>query len=385
MEILIAPNAFKGSLSAQIAAQMIEKAFMTVMGDKASCKLVPLADGGDGTTDIIIATTQAQTQYREVSNAIGNKIKAKIGFISECGIYQKAVIGIADASGIASLKKEEYAPLTASTYGTGQLISYAIEKGAKEILLGIGGSATTDAGVGILQALGFRFTDERGNEIEKGGQNLQYIAHVMFPPNITALQQVKIKILCDVDNPLLGEKGTARVFAPQKGASSEEIAILEKSLTHFSTFTRQYTNKDITTIKHGGAAGGTAAGLYAYLNVELVNGFEEIAKITNLENHIRKADLVITGEGKLDSQTLSGKVPYSLALLAKKHHKPIIGIFGQIESPDEVLSEPFTAVFATVNRLFDDNKQAILQSKESLYFTSLQVAQIISSFSFSTS
>ncbi len=341
MHILIAPNAFKNSLDATGAAEAIEKGFQRSRLD-CTTKLFPVADGGDGTADLLIKHICDTRVETIVQNPLGKNITVSFGWSEKNSI---AVIELAAASGLRLLQPHEYDPLKTTTFGTGELMLAAINKGAKRILLCIGGSATVDAGTGILRALGFRFTDVnarpddpvgRGNEIIYPAY-LKNIQDYSLPPGKMVFEKTEIIILCDVLNPLLGEYGAAAVFGPQKGASEKDIIILEEGLKCFRDLVLKKTGKDIAAVQYGGAAGGVAAGLYGLLNAKLENGIDYFLSITGFEEELKKATLVITGEGSIDRQTLQGKAPFGVAKKAKEYSKPVIGFAGKI--PDKTEKE----------------------------------------------
>jgi glycerate 2-kinase len=303
MHILIAPNAFKNSLDAGKAAEAINNGLMQ---SKLKCttQLFPVADGGDGTGSLLIEHLKAKRINTIVHDPLMRKIDSSFGMID-----QTAIIEMADASGLRLLKPSEYDPLNATTYGTGELILKAIEAKATTIILCIGGSATVDGGVGMLKALG----------------------------DLSSLNKPKkIVVLCDVENTLLGPEGSAAVFGPQKGASPSQVKQLEERLTRLRDITLKETGKDMAAIKHGGAAGGIAAALNVFLDAQLVNGIDYFLEITQFDKALDKADIVITGEGSLDRQTLRGKGPFGVAKKAKERSIKVIGLAGKISDEEEL-------------------------------------------------
>lgn len=325
MNILIAPNSMKGSLSAFSFADIVGKAFIDTAPSFFEIRKVPVADGGDHTAQVLMDTLGLDALEAQVSDPLGRPVKALFGYAN--GI---AMIEMANASGIKLLRPEELNPLKTSSYGTGQLILEAIRLGATKIYIGIGGSATVDGGAGMLEAMGIRFYDSSGKLLAGNGGNLEKITSIKSD-HLNLPKELDIKIICDVENPLLGDNGAAHVFAPQKGATTEMIDVLEKGLENFAEIIRVLTRKSVATLKGSGAAGGIAAGMVAYLNAEIVPGANFVLDTLLFDQHVRWSDIVITGEGKIDNQTFGNKAPYAVALRAKKYGKKVIGIAGSTE------------------------------------------------------
>jgi glycerate 2-kinase len=326
MNILIAPNAFKNSLNAEDTASAIEQGLMQSKLE-CTCECFPIGDGGDGTGELIIKKCEGKLITTEVNDPLGRKITASFGLIDE---GKTAVIELANASGIQLLKTEELDPLHATSFGTGQQIKHALDIGVNKIILCIGGSAVVDGGCGILSALGILFEDSDGKALRGLPENLDELCKVDLAKLDSRILHCEVIILCDVENVLLGEQGAAAVFGPQKGASITDVQKLETSLTKLAEVALQQTGKDITQIKHGGAAGGTAAGLFAFLNANLVNGIDYFLALTGFDDALNKCDLVITGEGSIDEQTLHGKGPFGVASKAKLKDVPVVGIAGKV-------------------------------------------------------
>ncbi len=326
MRILIAPNSFKDCLSSMQIADLMEASVKRLMPESETVK-APISDGGDGFFEVLSNAFDAETRFAEVEDPLGRIISCPYSFSPENGV---AVIEMAKASGLALLKAEERNPMKTSSIGTGQAILSAIEAGAEKIILGIGGSATCDLGIGIAHALGWRFFDSGGNLLRPVGGSLSKIASFdsKFVPEI--IGGVEISLACDVSNELLGEKGAARFYAPQKGASPEQVEILEESISRLSIMIIERLGTDVRKITGGGAAGGAGAGLCAFLEATLEKGTQIVFEARNIEDKIQNADLVLGGEGQIDSQTVFGKAPGELAKLAKKHSKPCIAICGGI-------------------------------------------------------
>lgn len=326
MHILISPNAFKHSISAFEAAKAIKIGFEKSRLN-SSFSIFPIADGGNGTMELCVEKLQGIYKKSEVHDPLGRKIVSTFGYIPSS---KTAVIEMAEASGIHLLSHQERNPFKANTYGTGELMLKALDEGAEIIIIGVGGSATVDAGVGMLQALGVEFFDHNQILIGPGNLELDNISSFDLSKLDQRMRKIKIVVACDVNNPLLGENGAARVFGPQKGASEEEVEMLEKNLESFNTLIKDILKKDVGLMPKGGAAGGISAALYAFFNAELVNGLEYLLELTNYKNELAKADLIISAEGKVDSQTLEGKGPFALAQIANDHKIPVIIFSGQV-------------------------------------------------------
>lgn len=335
MKIVIAPDSFKESLTADEVASAIASGFRKVFPD-AEIVNVPLADGGEGTVRALIAATGGKIIKKQVTGPLGTPVTAFYGLL---GDGKTAVIEIAAASGLHLIPSEERNPLITTTKGTGELILAALDEGVERIIIGLGGSATNDGGSGLVQALGARLVDEEGRDLPPGGGSLGRLAKIDITGLDSRLFRVKISVACDVTNPLLGEYGASRTFAPQKGATPEMVEELERNLTHYATILKRDLDKDISAIPGAGAAGGTAAGLIAFLDAELKRGIDIVIEATRLEEKIKDADLVVTGEGKIDGQTLSGKTPIGVAQLAKKYHIPVVAICGSISHDAHLVYE----------------------------------------------
>ena len=350
MHILIAPNAFKNSLDAPQAAESIRKG-LERSGFAFSATLFPVGDGGDGTAFLLENRLGATPVMVNVSDPLGRKIDSSFGWLEKT---KTAIVELANASGLRLLKPSEYNPLRANTRGTGETIKRALDYGAKKIILGIGGSATIDGATGILSALGIRFLNRKGNPISELPRHLDQLASVDVSALDKRLFDGDMVVLCDVNNYLLGDEGAARIFGPQKGAGPEEIIILESGLGQFASVTQDQTGIDMRSRQFGGAAGGVAAGLAAYLGAELFNGIDFFLDTTGFDEELEKTDLVITGEGRMDLQTLQGKAPFGVAARAKKISIPVIALAGIIEQDDRPkLSEYFDDLIEINTRPID--------------------------------
>lgn len=345
IRILIAPNAFKHSLNATDAATAIEQGLMQSALD-CICACFPIGDGGDGTGALMIQKHDGLLVSATVYDPLGRPISSSLGLVNN---GHTAVIEMANASGLQLLKPDELNPLRATSFGTGELIRLALDKGVREIVLAIGGSATVDGGTGILRALGIRFLAADGTVLTSPESlaNLTTIDVSGLDPRLSACT---VTILCDVDNTLVGDQGSAAVFGPQKGATPESVEKLDTSLRRFADVAHRQTGVDMTQLKHGGAAGGVAAGLHTFLNANLVNGIDFFLAFTNFEKALDQSDLVITGEGSLDEQTLHGKGPFGVAFQAKQKKLPVLGLAGKVPlEPNEALNQYFDVLLAIGN------------------------------------
>lgn len=346
MKILIAAGAFKQSLSAAQVCAAIARGLQQ-SGLDADLEQLPIADGGNGTLDAFLATG-GQRVTLPVRDPLGRPIQADYGLLDGGAT---AVIEMALASGLELLTPAELNPMSASTYGTGQLMADALERGAERFIIGLGGSATVDGGMGCLQALGLRLLDERGREVPAGGGGLAQIATFDASGMDPRWRQARIIIASDVDNPTLGEKGAARIFGPQKGADAQMVEQLERNLGH--CFTRLYEQQgvDVRQVKGGGAAGAFAAGLMAFLSCEIVSGIDMVLAQNRFQDKLSQATLVITGEGQIDAQTLGGKGPLGVAKLAAEQGVPTIAIVGGLNIDDaELHAAGVQAAFSIVDK-----------------------------------
>lgn len=354
MKIVIAPNAFKNSLTADAAATAIlEGLEHSRLRFTAEC--FPVGDGGDGTGELLIGRLGATPIETPAHDPLGRPYNAFFGLAGDT-----AIVEMASASGIRLLQRDELDPLHALSTGTGDLMLAALNRGARHIILGMGGSATVDGGVGILTALGVRFS---ANHIDISGLDPR-------------LATIRITVLCDVDNPLLGPRGAATVFGPQKGATPDAVQQLEARLQNFAGLVHQTTGKDIATLSRGGTAGGAAAGLYGLLDAELVNGIDYFLQLTAFDKTLEDADWVITGEGSLDEQTLRGKAPYGVAVHAKKKGIPVIGLAGRLPQDTSRLDEYFDALFPINHRLVHPAK-ALEYTAENLRATAKAIGNLL--------
>ena len=339
MQLLVVPDSFKESLSAKEVADAIARGIHSV-DPEITVKQLPFSDGGEGALDLLQNLFEGELVTTSTINAMGRSIKAPYFRFAD---RKAAWIELSQASGLAQIEVDKRNPMLASTYGTGLQIRHALDHGAEEIYLGIGGSATNDGGTGILSALGGLFSDAEGEMLLPGGGFLTELDHI----DVEASPQFQLKVACDVSNPLLGKQGATAVYGPQKGVTPEMEPQLEAGLTNFSKHIELLTQKSVAEVPGAGAAGGCAAGLHGLLGAELVSGFELLAELSHLEELIAASDLIITAEGRIDGQSLEGKLPVGVAKLAKKHDKPVVVLAGSIgEHLDPLYALGIDAVFS---------------------------------------
>lgn len=372
MKIVIAPDSFKESLTALEVADAIELGFKKFY-PHADYVRIPMADGGEGTVQSLVDALKGKVVEQSVTAPLGNKIQAFFGI---SGDNQTAVIEMAAASGLHLVSPAQRNPLKTTSFGTGELIKAALDLGVKKIILGIGGSATNDAGTGMLQALGVQFLDANNQQIGLGGENLSLISKIDLSKLDSRLQQVEILVACDVDNPLCGEKGASVVFGPQKGATPEIVQQLDRALFHFSDIVQQDLDLNIREQAGAGAAGGMGGGLLLLPNVQLKAGVQIIIDAVNLNEQIKDADLVITGEGRMDSQTVHGKTPIGVAKAAKLFNKPVIAIVGSLKDDYEVVYEHgIDAVFPIIRQL-KSLDETLKLGRQNLISTAQNIARL---------
>ncbi|MEH7075914.1 glycerate kinase family protein [Neobacillus drentensis] len=373
MKFVLAPDSFKESMSAKNAALAMEKGILKVFPD-AECVIVPMADGGEGTVESLVSMTNGEIIKTEVLGPLGEKRIAEYGLLGE---GQTAVIEMATASGLELIRPEDRNPLLTTTYGTGQLIKHALDKGVSRILIGIGGSATNDGGAGMLQALGVSLKDENGEELDFGGGPLGQLQKIDLSGLDKRLSAVKIDVACDVTNPLIGASGASAIFGPQKGATPEMVEVLDRNLTLFANLIKQEIGKDIAGMEGAGAAGGLGAGLVAFLNAQLKKGVELVIEYTGLEERVKGADYVFTGEGSIDGQTLFGKTPYGVATIAQKYSIPVIAFAGKIGKGVEPLYDHgFNAIIGILSGV-TTLAEALENGEANLAFATENVCRVL--------
>lgn len=346
MKIVIASDSYKGSSSTLEVADSIEKGIRKVYKDADIVK-IPIADGGEGTVDSLVLGTKGRYEEVEVIGPLGEKVLARYGVLDG----NIGIIEMASASGLTLVKNGDLNPLITTTYGTGQLIRSAMEKGIRKIYIGVGGSATNDGGIGMAQALGISFRDELGKEVGYGGGELNRVKEIDFKNIDPLLKDTEIIVISDVQNPLCGENGASKIFGPQKGATKETIEILDSNLKYFAEKIKQFTDKDILNISGSGAAGGLGGGLVAFCDATIYSGIDKVLDITNIDKHLVDADLVITGEGRIDGQSIFGKAPVGVAKRAKKHNLLVIAIVGSVgEGASEVYDHGIDMIIDIVDK-----------------------------------
>ena len=335
MRIVLAPDSFKGSLSAAKICMAMEEGIRSACPD-AQVVHLPMADGGEGTIESLIAALGGSIREATVRDPLGREVRASYGVLAD---GRTAVVETAQASGFTLLSNEERNPLVASTFGTGQLISRCLDEGYRNVLVGLGGSATNDGGTGMMRALGVRFLDGGGAELPEGGGALGKLKRIDLSGKDPRLAELKVTAITDVRNVLCGEDGASRVFGPQKGASEADVSLLDEALAVFAMILKEQLGADVAAVPGAGAAGGMGAGVLAFLGAELRPGFELLAETYRFGERIADADLMITGEGKLDRQTLSGKVVSGVCRQAHERGVPVVALCGAVALPAGELDE----------------------------------------------
>jgi glycerate kinase len=345
MKIVIAPDSFKESLSALQVADAIEAGMRDVWPDATYVK-VPVADGGEGTVQAMIDATGGRRVDVRVTGPLGKVVDAFYGHAD--GL---AVIEMAAASGLEGVPPDLRDPRTATSRGTGELILSALDAGARRFVLGVGGSATNDGGAGMLQALGVRLLDADGRDIGPGGAELARLDRIDTSGLDPRVREAEFRIACDVDNPLVGPRGASAVFGPQKGATPAMVAQLDAALAHYADIIRRDLDEDIAQLPGAGAGGGIAAAMVVFLKGQLRPGVEIVMEAVGLDAAVRDADLVVTGEGRIDGQTVHGKTPMGVANVARRHGKPVVAIGGSLAADaDAVHAHGIEVVVAAVAR-----------------------------------
>ena len=358
MKAVIAIDSFKGSLSSVLAANAVSEGIKAVF-PKAQTVISPLADGGEGTVQALVDCFGGELRTVKVHGPLDTPVDATYGVIRRTNT---AIIEMAAASGITLIDKSDRNPLFTSTYGVGELIADAIEQGCRNFIVGVGGSATNDGGVGMLSALGVQFLDVDGLPVRSGAIGLRDIVKINTNNTVLNLDKCHFSVACDVKNVLCGENGCSAVFGPQKGATPQMIADMDRWLSHYAHLTKAILPLSDATLEGSGAAGGLGFAFTSYLGAELRSGIELVMQITELEKHIIDADVVITGEGRLDAQSCMGKAPVGVAALAKKHGKPVIAFSGCIGNGAESCNQhgidayfPILPAPCTVEQAMEEN------------------------------
>lgn len=371
--IVLAPDSFKESMTSKEACVAMERGIKKV-NSNIQCIHVPMADGGEGTMQSLVDATGGEVYSLEVVGPLGNKVKAEYGIL---GNGEIGVLEMASASGIHLVSLEERNPLITTTYGTGELIKACLDRGVKKLLIGIGGSATNDGGVGVIQALGGRFLDKEGNELGFGGGELEKLDRIDLTNFDRRLKDVVIEVACDVSNPLCGENGASYIFGPQKGASVEMIKILDNNLKHYAKVIKEQFGKDVLEIAGAGAAGGLGAGLMVFLNGNLKKGIEIVIEYSGLEKKVKNCDMVWTGEGSIDFQTQYGKTPLGVATVAKKYNKPVVALAGRVGDDIDILYEKGIDSIFGIMRGVTTIDEALKNGKENIERTSENIARLM--------
>lgn len=370
MKLVIAPDSWKESLTALEVATAIEDGFREVWPDAEYVK-IPVADGGEGTVDAMVAATSGERVEVEVTGPLGTRIPSFYGI---SGDKQSAFIEMAAASGLELVPASARNPLNTTSWGTGELIRHALDAGVNHIIIGIGGSATNDGGAGMVQALGAKLLNDRAQPLGYGGGELATLAQIDLSELDARLAECRIEVACDVSNPLTGPEGATAVFGPQKGATAEMVTALDDALGHYAKIIARDLDIDVLSLAGGGAAGGMGAALYAFCGATLRQGIEIVTDALRLDEQVADADIVITGEGRIDSQTIHGKVPVGVAKVAKRYNKPVIGIAGSLTADVGVVHEHgLDAVFSVIYTICTLD-EALRNAHENVRMTARNVA-----------
>jgi glycerate kinase len=374
MKILVAPNAFKEALSAKEAGEAIKGGLLRALPN-SDIVVLPIADGGDGTIEVLVEATNGEFIEKEVTGPLGERVVAKFGIL---GDGETAVIEMARSSGLALVPKEKRNPAITTTYGVGELIRSALERGAKRILVGIGGSATNDGGAGMAQALGAKFLDKDGNELPFGGLALKDLASIDISNFHPLAKECEVIVMADVKNPLCGPEGASYVYGPQKGGTKELIEELDRALFNFAQVIKRDLGKDILNLPGAGAAGGLGGGLVAFLNARLRPGIDMVLEILNIEERLKGVDIVISGEGKIDGQTIFGKGPAGIAKKAKEKAIPVILLGGAVDEDADILrKEGLVDALFSITRGPITLEESIRQTREQLEWISYQIGGLV--------
>lgn len=371
--IVLAPDSFKESMTAKEVCEAMERGIRKA-NSQIRCIHVPMADGGEGTMQSLVDATGGRVYSKEVVGPLGNNVVAEYGIL---GNGEIGVIEMASASGIHLVDSEKRNPLITTTFGTGQLIKACLDKGVKKLLIGIGGSATNDGGAGFIQALGGRLLDENGDDLSYGGGALAKLHTIDLSNLDERLKYVSVEVACDVNNPLCGKEGASYVFGPQKGATREMIEILDQNLSHYAEVIKEQLGKDVISKAGAGAAGGLGAGLMAFLDVKLKSGIEMVIEYANLEEKVRDADMVWTGEGSIDFQTQYGKTPLGVAMIAKKYNKPVISLAGRVGNDIDVLYDKGIDAIFGIMRGVTSIEEALVKGPENVEKTSENIIRLL--------
>ena len=367
MRIVVCPDSFKGSLSAKRAAEMMTAACQQV-NKEAEVFQKAMADGGEGTVEALVFATNGHYVHKDITGPLGEKIRASYGVH---GNEPKAFIEVGNTAGLVQVPEEKRNPYETTSYGLGEMLRHVIDDGFQEVIVGLGGSATNDGGLGMLTALGVTFRDAQGKPVGMYGKDVLHVAEVDVSGIDPRLEQMTIQVASDVDNPLCGELGASAVFGPQKGATPSQVKELDQALDNYGTLLEKQFGRPLKTIEGAGAAGGLGVAFLA-IGATLVSGASLVGETIQLEEAIQNSDLVMTGEGKSDVQTLYGKAPSYVASLAKKHKKPVLLLSGAIDDPEFRLNEVFSAVSSIMNKPMALH-EAMAQAETLLYEQTVRV------------
>ncbi len=373
MKIIIAPDSFKESLTSLEVATAVESGFKEIYPNATYIKL-PIADGGEGTVEALVLATNGKVVKTKVTGPLGNNIDS---FYGVCGDEKTVVIEMVASSGLDLVPFDKRNPLITTSFGTGELILKALDAGFRKFIIGIGGSATNDAGAGMLQALGVKLLDIHGKEIAYGGGSLSSLVRIDIDKLDSRILESHIEVACDVNNPLTGANGASAIFGPQKGATPQMVKILDDCLSHFANMVKRNLGKEIDKQNGAGAAGGMGAALQGFLNAKLLPGVEIIIEQTKLKNLVQNANLVITGEGRIDGQSIFGKAPVGIATLAKEYNVPVIAIAGSLGKDVNLVREyGINAVFSVVNTpcTLED---ALKNAEENVRISAKNIAEVL--------
>ena len=373
MKVIAAIDSFKGSMTSMEAGNAVKKGILAAKPD-AEVVVNPLADGGEGTVDALIEGLGAKKIPVTVTGPLGEKVSCYYGFLEET---KSAVMEMASAAGITLVTKKD--PLRASTYGVGEMIADALKRGCKNFMIGIGGSATNDGGIGMLKALGFEFFDEDGNDVGEGAAALVKIEVIRTENKNPLLSGAKFQIACDVKNPLCGKQGATYIFGPQKGVTEEQKEQVDEAMRHYADVTKESLDCDFADCEGAGAAGGLGYAFLSYLAGELIPGVELILQATGLEEKMKNADVVVTGEGRLDAQTVMGKAPVGVAALAKKYNAKVIAFAGSVAPEASVCNQAGIDAFFPIGRGVTTLEEAMKKENamENIAATAEQVFRLL--------
>lgn len=360
MKIVVAVDSFKGSLTSMEAGEAIKKGILRAGAHEVIVK--PLADGGEGTTEAFVTGYGGEFIRIPVSGPLGKEVHAEYGYLKE---EKMAILEMASSSGITLIREEEKDPMKATTFGLGEMIADALENGCNNILLGIGGSATNDGGIGMLTALGFEFLDKNGDRVSPDGEGLSRITSVNIEHVHPLLSEVSFQVACDVNNPLLGPNGATSIYGPQKGVTEHTKPLLEDGMRNYADVTAEAIGKDYRNHPGVGAAGGLGFALMSYLNAELLEGVTLVLDAINIEDDLKDAKIVFTGEGRIDTQSVMGKAPVGIMKMAKKYDVKVIALAGSISGDVRVLNNMgMDACFCIQNEIVSLNEAMIKQNAE---------------------